>query len=476
MKVLLIEDNPGDARLVQEMLREAGGDFSIDVAERLASGLEFLASQNIDVVLLDLNLPDSHGLGTFTRLQTQFPHLPVVIKTGSRDEALGIHAVQLGAQDYLVKGQVDSELLRRSIVYAVGRKKAEEAILQAKEEWELTFSSVPDLMAILDTQHRIVRVNKAMADRLGLTPEQCIGQHCYEAVHGLPNPPDFCPHTLTCRDGKEHTTDVHEPRLGGDFQVSTTPIYDRRGVITGSIHVARDITERKRAEQIKDEFIGMVSHELKTPLTVVMGALHTATASGITEKESQELLQDAIEGTNALAGIIENLLELSRSQANRLELRTEHADLDQIARNVLQQLHSKSTLHRLKVDLPEGLPAIVADPVRVERILFNLVENAIKYSPKGGEVRISVCQKGDDLVVCVSDRGPGISPDNQKKLFQSFEQLGVNSRGAIHGVGLGLRVCRTLVEAHSGRIWVESELDKGSSFYFTLPIKGTPVK
>jgi PAS domain S-box-containing protein len=129
------------------------------------------------------------------------------------------------------------------------RRRSDEAILRAKEEWELTFDTVPDLMMILDTQHRLVRVNKATADRLGLTPEQCIGIHCHEAVHGLPHPPEYCPHSQTCRDGKEHVTDVHEPRLGGDFLVSTTPMLDRDGKLIGSIHVARDITERKRAEE-----------------------------------------------------------------------------------------------------------------------------------------------------------------------------------------------------------------------------------
>ncbi len=201
MRVLIIEDNPGDTEFVQEMLKETTGNFTINVAEKLVTGLKFLSSHDVDVVLLDLGLPDSRGLETFTTLQTQFSHLPIVIMTGSNDETVGVQAVQLGAQDYLVKGQADSRLLRRTLVYAIERKKAEEAILQAKEEWELTFNSVPDLIAIMDTQHRILRVNKAMADRLGLTPEKCIGLHCYEAVHNLPCPPDFCPHALTCQDG-----------------------------------------------------------------------------------------------------------------------------------------------------------------------------------------------------------------------------------------------------------------------------------
>lgn len=129
------------------------------------------------------------------------------------------------------------------------RKQAEQSILRSKTEWERTFDSVPDLIAILDEQHRIVRVNRAMADRLGVTPEQCIGLKCHECVHGTDVPPELCPHVQTLQDGKEHVAEVHEDRLGGDFLVSTTPLSDDDGQMIGSVHVARDITERKRIEQ-----------------------------------------------------------------------------------------------------------------------------------------------------------------------------------------------------------------------------------
>ncbi len=129
------------------------------------------------------------------------------------------------------------------------RRKAEESLAQAKEEWERTFRSVPDLIAILDNQHTIVRVNQAMAQRLGKTPEECVSLHCYECVHGTAQPPDFCPHARTLRDGKEHVEEIHEERLGGDFLVSTTPMFDESGKMVGSVHVARDMTERKKAEE-----------------------------------------------------------------------------------------------------------------------------------------------------------------------------------------------------------------------------------
>jgi two-component system CheB/CheR fusion protein len=142
------------------------------------------------------------------------------------------------------------------------RKAAEEAARRAQDEWERTFDSVPDLIAILDDQHRVVRVNRAMADRLGTTPKQCVGVACYKAVHGMDTHPAFCPHARTIADGREHTAEVHEPRLAGDFLVTTTPLFDAQGKMAGAVHVARDITQQKQAEREREmamEFLRLVN-------------------------------------------------------------------------------------------------------------------------------------------------------------------------------------------------------------------------
>jgi PAS domain S-box-containing protein len=128
------------------------------------------------------------------------------------------------------------------------RKRAEEEMRRATAEWEQTFDTVPDAVAVLDQHHRIVRVNRAMANRLGIPPAACAGRMCFEVVHGLPEAPPWCPHTATCRDRREYTAELHEPRLGGCFLVTTTPRFDAQGALVGAIHVARDITEHKRAE------------------------------------------------------------------------------------------------------------------------------------------------------------------------------------------------------------------------------------
>ena len=136
-----------------------------------------------------------------------------------------------------------------SFIDVTERKQAEQELWQAKNDWERTFDAVPDLITILDCKNRIVRANHSMAEKLGVTPQQAVGLPCYKVVHNANMPPDFCPHAKTICDGKEHVAEVHEPHLGGDFMVTTTPLKDEYGRLIGSVHVARDITYRKKIEE-----------------------------------------------------------------------------------------------------------------------------------------------------------------------------------------------------------------------------------
>ena len=210
IRILLVEDSPSDADILQGSLRQThAGNFEFSWVERLEDGLARLGQETYDVLLLDLNLPDCSGPETFRRAQKAAPGMPVVVLTGSHDEAIGLAAVREGVQEYLIKGETDGRQIARAIRYAIERKqfleqqrRSQEALLRSKEEWERTFDSVPDLIAILDNQHRIVRANRAMAQRLGVAPGQCIGLNCFACVHGTDCPPEFCPHTRTLADGQ----------------------------------------------------------------------------------------------------------------------------------------------------------------------------------------------------------------------------------------------------------------------------------
>lgn len=253
MKILLIEDNPGDARLIQEVLKEAGSDFTISVAEKLGLGLEFLLSQEVDVVLLDLGLPDSRGLETLTKVRTKFSHLPIVIMTSSADEALAVQAVHLGAQDYLVKGQVESGLLRRALLYAIERKKADEALHREKTISDTTIESLPGVFYLFDSQGRFLKWNKNFERVSGYTAEELARMQ----------PPDF----FLGEDKRLIEERVQEVFTKGESSAEAefvskdghkTP-YFFTGVMTNIgntkclVGMGMDITERRKFEEALQE-------------------------------------------------------------------------------------------------------------------------------------------------------------------------------------------------------------------------------
>ena len=238
------------------------------------------------------------------------------------------------------------------------------------------------------------------------------------------------------------------------------------------VSVIRDIGEQKKMEQLKDEFIGLVSHEMRTPMTVIMGAIDTVLLEGdrLSEHEKHELLQDALLESESLSHILENLLELSRAQADRLTLHCEATDVEVVIRSTVDRVGKQYPTHQFMVAIPKNVPTVWAEEWRLVLILRNLLENAAKYSPMGGDVRIFAKVEEEYLVIGISDKGMGMSPEDQARLFAAFERLESARDAGIKGSGLGLLVCQRLVEAHGGQIWVESELGKGSTFSFSLPV------
>jgi PAS domain S-box-containing protein len=256
-----------------------------------------------------------------------------------------------------------------------------------------------------------------------------------------------------------------------DVQVLANLVTDADGEPFCMMASFVDITERRKLEQLKDEFIGLVSHELRTPLTVISGCLSTVLTewNRLSSGEVQQLLKDALLDSESLSYLIENLLELSRVQAQQLILYLEPIDVKRLVRETLSKIKRQTTAHRFVTSIPDKLPSINGDPLRIERILYNLLDNAAKYSPPGSQIKVSVNAEPERLVMGVSDKGRGLSASEQTRIFGPFQRLENSRPDRARGAGLGLMVCRRLVEAHGGEIWVESKQGKGSTFFFTLP-------
>jgi len=261
-----------------------------------------------------------------------------------------------------------------------------------------------------------------------------------------------------------------------DVQVLANLVADADGRPICMMASFVDITERKKLEQLKDEFIGLVSHELRTPLTIISGGLSTLLTewNRLSPNEVQQLLKDALLESESLSHLIENLLELSRARARQLSLYSEPTDIRSLIKEAISKIKRQALSHRFVTSIPDKLQSINADPLRIERILYNLLDNAAKYSPSGSQIKISVTAEPERLVIGVNDKGRGLSASEQARIFGPFQRLENSRPDQARGAGLGLMVCRRLVEAHGGEIWVESKKGRGSTFFFSLPRrKGT---
>ncbi len=353
------------------------------------------------------------------------------------------------------------------------RRRIEEALRQSEASYRILVESSPDGIISVDSKIKIKDCNDWICNLLGFSRDELKGEDFRSLLaKELPDKLSFYLDQLTKSGIIESEFELRDSR--GQAIAVWAKIVGRRdisGVLNEAIVYIRDIAERRKLDQLKDEFIGLVSHELRSPLTVIMGAVNTALTEGarLSREEMRQLLQDAAWETENLSYLLGNLLELSRVQADRLVLSRELVNLRNVVRIVVDKMKQQSPAHRFVLDLPKSPRQVYADQLRLERILHNLLENAVKYSPEGGDIRIFAKQDEDHLVIGVSDSGIGISLHDQAKLFGPFQRLEDQRLSGVKGVGLGLLVCRRLVEAHGGRIWVESEPGKGSTFCFTLP-------
>jgi PAS domain S-box-containing protein len=337
----------------------------------------------------------------------------------------------------------------------------------SEEQYRTIVRTAMDGFWLADAKGKLLDVNDTYCRLIGYSREELLTMGI-AGVEAAEAPHETARHIESVKGkGYDRFETRHRSKDGQiiDVEVSVNFMEDEGGRFFVFI---RDITERKKTEQMKDEFIGLVSHELRTPLTVISGSLQTAMSQGVSPEDIHELLRNATEAAASLGVILENMLELSRHQAGRLQLRNEPVSVGGIARKVAEKLKRQGVDHRFVMRIPQKLPEVRADPVRVERVLLNLMENAAKYSPEDSRITVTGRTEDDFVVISVADHGIGISEDDQTRIFERFQRLETSQRRA-KGIGLGLVVCKRLVEAQGGWIRVDSKLGRGSTFSFALP-------
>lgn len=335
-----------------------------------------------------------------------------------------------------------------------------------------------DGVAVVDADLRLMRFNRAMAELCGLADGHALGTHAPAALRFAPPAGDAFEadgHPLSRALHGEAATGIElRVRLpeGPDRWVSGTfsPIRDGAdGPVALVLVTARDITAGKEMESRQRDFVSIVSHELRTPLTAIKGFAKTLLQRDDALKPAarREYLTTVNEQADRLARLVEDLLQVSRIDARQLRMECEDVDLGAMVKDLTAQFEAKWAGRDVLVEADDGT-TVWADPRKVDEILINLIDNAIKYSPAPEPVSVRIRLVDDEVECCVIDRGFGIAPEELANLFQKFQRVVSPATRDIGGTGLGLYIVKSLVEAHGGQVWVESVPGEGSTFGFTL--------
>lgn len=331
----------------------------------------------------------------------------------------------------------------------------------------------------VDSALRIIDFNPAMERLTGWHESEVLGRFYYEVLRpkdrqgnnvGLQGSPilqAFAGQSVVNREM------MISARDGQRFDVSVTAscIRSSKGEPMNGILNVRDITHEREQEEERSTFISVISHELQTPIAIIKGYASTlARTDALLDAEALRSRLVAIEEeADRLNKLVGNLLYASRIQAGGLLMELAPLDLSHLVRGVVRRLQAKSPDFTVTLDLPPNLPTVMADRDRIEEVLQNLLDNAIKYSPRQRNLIVACKATGDEVIASVSDAGMGISLRDQEHIFNRFHRVGDSMAHSMPGAGLGLYICRAIVEAHGGQIWVESTLHEGSTFSFSLP-------
>jgi len=478
--LLLVEDNAGDARLIRDALTTAdSAQFTCVQVERLSDALARLAEEQFAVILLDLSLPDSQGFDTIKQVQASAPQVPIVVLTGLNDEELAIKAVQEGAQDYLVKG-VEPLMLIRALRYAIERQRLRQELRASEERYRNLFENASDAILSFTPVGNITDVNHGLEVMLGWARDELIEQHyrkiltpasavvmearVRQALAGEPSP--------ALRDIVELEA-VRKDDSIVPIEIRDNILSDPQGQPAGVLVMARDISARRALERQRAEFLAMLTHDIKNPLTSLMGytdyLLEDPGQRDATKRE--EVLPWIKSNAFTILSLVNNYLDLSRIEDKQLNLHKEPISVNDLLNRIARQ-YAGEARHRqitLELQLQKKPPWVEGDHLALERIFANLVYNALKFTPKQGKVTVSSAARHGEVVVTVADTGPGIPTEEIPILFGKYQRAAGARRK--DGTGLGLFIVKTLVEAHHGRIEVESQLGSGTCFRIFLPLK-----
>jgi PAS domain S-box-containing protein len=488
MKILLIEDNPDHTELIRDVLSEVKGiQFDLECADRLSAGLGYLDQEKVNVVLLDLSLPDSDGVDTFVNVHTRAPNVPVVVLSALDNEMFAAEAVHAGAQDYLIKGQIDGRLLGRSIRYAVERSRILSKLATERECLSVTINSIGEGFISTDTDGMVILMNKEAEKLTGWSRDEALGKPLRD-VFNIVNQKNQkrCenPVERVLKNGNVVGLDLHTALVAKDgtekiISDCGAPIRDKHGKIIGTVLIFHDITEKQkiekelqRAEQLESIGVlaGGIAHDFNNILTAVLGNVSLAKSSIDPDDNTFKLLTEAEKATMRASNLTRQLLTFSKGGAPVKEI-TSIADLlkDSIS------FALRGSKIRGECNVPDDFWPVEIDEGQINQVISNLIINAYQAMPEGGTIKMDCenvvvdkqnilpLEQGKYVRIAIKDDGPGIPQKNIDKIFDPYFTTKKS------GSGLGLASAYSILKKHRGYISVESELGIGTTFYIHLP-------
>jgi PAS domain S-box-containing protein len=481
--ILLALEESSILYLMDRVLRAVKYETAI---ARDVQGLGKILKEAAPSLLLIGEKFDGHdGLKIAKELQERFPTLPFLLYTEKLRPELIRGLFRLGLSNYLapplktddIVEAVENSLrnahrvgdwLRREVNRTTASLQKRAQISESERtRLELVFNNIHDSVMILNHENVILLVNPAMCRAFGIDAQIAVGKPVLEVI----NHPDVL--ALITRADASDPYQYYEVSFP-DGRVGNAQFTAIQGV--GYALTMQDITYLKEADRIRTEFVHTVSHDLRSPLTSVIGYSELVERAGPLNEHQKDFLSRIQDSIQHITSLINDLLDLGSIEAG-MDTHREFVQLEGVLRYTIDMLQGQIKAKQLTIrtEIAPALPSLRANPIRLRQVFDNVVGNAIKYSHENGEIQIFIHPEENQVILQVTDHGPGIPPSDQPHIFDKFYR-GTNISSEVEGSGLGLAIVRNIVENHQGRIWVESTVGKGSSFFIVLPVNAEPVK
>jgi len=473
-RILIIDDESRIRDACMLVLSDNG--FDVAAASDGEQGLQMIREKHYDIVLVDLMMPTISGFDVLSEVRNNHPDTVVIVITGYATLEHSIEAMKKGAFDFIPKPFTPDQL-RAVVDKSLRYTSALQDIADSKSRLRVMVNRLTDGVMTTDARKLIVQVNPAFLHMIGYHGEEVVGRHVSEIINeknllsSIDQALKMPPETFAEITNDLQLSDNNDEKF---FSARCAPFRGRTNENLGTITVLHDITTLKKMDQMKSDFVSMVSHEIRSPMNSLLMQLKNISdglAGAVTDKQ-QEILHRASEKILNLNNLVSELLDLSRIESGLISYEKEQVDMGKLLteQKSFHSPYGKEKKIAIHLDCPEDLPSIFANRQNMEEVVSNLATNAIKYSPVGGTITLSANTENEYLKLQVADTGFGIADDDLDKIFTRFYRVKDANTRQIHGTGLGLAIVKSIIESHHGKISVASEVGKGTTFTILLPL------